>query len=156
MDNDSLFLAIAECELYDCIWNEKNKEWELLRSKDCKVFSDTWRNSFSRVCCAKHGKHLKKQRRLLKGEIECTEISLLRSKTNCCYKFLSKKKKFSCKGLNRPIFEDSGDGPIAKNRKVLDETKKVTSTNRGFRTKILLWQPTRRYRKDSLIYVRNE
>ena len=29
--------------------------------------------------------------------------------------------------------EDSGDGPMAKYRKVLDEAVNVTSTNRGFR-----------------------
>ena len=46
------------------------------------------------------------------------------SKTYCCYD----------NKLNKRILEEYGDGPIEKNRKVLDEAINLTSTNRGFRT----------------------
>ena len=42
--------------------------------------------------------------------------------------------KFSSKGLNKRILEESGDGPMEKYRKVFDEAINLTSTNRGFRT----------------------
>ena len=56
------------------------------------------------------------------------------SKTYCCYDNKSDKFKFSSKGLNKRVLEDSGDGPLAKYRRVLDEVINLTSTNRGFRT----------------------
>ena len=56
------------------------------------------------------------------------------SKTYCCYDNKSDKMKFSSKGLNKRILEESGDGPMEKNRKVLDEAINLTSANRGFRT----------------------
>ena len=59
---------------------------------------------------------------------------VLCSKTYCCYDNKSKKFKFSSKGLNKRVLEDSGDGPMAKYRRVLDEAVNLTSTNRGFRT----------------------
>ena len=43
------------------------------------------------------------------------------SKTYCCYDNKSDKMKFSSKGLNKRILEESGDGPMEKYRKVLDE-----------------------------------
>ena len=42
--------------------------------------------------------------------------------------------KFSSKGVNKRILEESGDGPMEKYRKVLDKAINLTSTNRGFRT----------------------
>ena len=56
------------------------------------------------------------------------------SKTHCCYDNKSDKLKFSSEGFNKRVLEDSGDGPISKYRKVLDETINLTCTNRGFRT----------------------
>ena len=51
---------------------------------------------------------------------------LLRRKSN--------KYKFSSKGLNKRTLGDSGDGPMTKYRKVLEEAVNVASTNKGFRT----------------------
>ena len=34
---------------------------------------------------------------------------------------------FSCQGLNKRVLEESGDGPMAKYRKVLDEAINLTS-----------------------------
>ena len=35
MDTDSLYLALAEKELYDCIRPDKKREWIDIRSSDC-------------------------------------------------------------------------------------------------------------------------
>ena len=35
MDTDSLYLALAETNLYDCIKEDKKEVWEFLRSEDC-------------------------------------------------------------------------------------------------------------------------
>ena len=35
MDTDSLYLALAETNLYDCIQEDKKEVWEFLRSEDC-------------------------------------------------------------------------------------------------------------------------
>ena len=56
------------------------------------------------------------------------------SKTYCCYDSKSEKYKFSSKDLNKSALEDSGDGPMAKYRQVLDEAVNLKSTNRGFKT----------------------
>ena len=44
------------------------------------------------------------------------------------------KYKFSSKGLNKRTLEDSGNGPMPKYQKVMDEKVNEKSTNRGFRT----------------------
>ena len=44
------------------------------------------------------------------------------SKTFCCYDSQSKNFKFSNKDLNERTLEDSGDSPMSKRRKVLEET----------------------------------
>ena len=59
----------------------------------------------------------------------------------------SDKFKFSSKGLNKRVLEDSGDDPMSKHRRVLDEAINLTSTNRGFRT-INHMVATYRQRKD--------
>ena len=136
-DTNSLYLALAEKELYECIRSEKRQEWELLRSKECNdsFTADACSKFFLRTCYAKHKKHDKREPGLFKEEFRCTEMLCLCSKTNCCYDSLSNKFKFSSKGPNKRTFEDSGDGPMAKYRQVLDETENVTYTNRRYRTK---------------------
>ena len=56
------------------------------------------------------------------------------SKTYCCYDVASNKLKFSSKGLNKRVLEQSGDEPLEKYRRVLNGKVNVTSNNRGFRT----------------------
>ena len=56
------------------------------------------------------------------------------SKTYCRYEVSSIKPKFSSKGLNKRVLEQSGDGPLEKYRRVLNEKVNVTSNIRGFRT----------------------
>ena len=56
------------------------------------------------------------------------------SKTYCCYGVTSNELKFSSKGINKRVLEQSGDGPLEKYRKVLNEKLNVTLKNRRFRT----------------------
>ena len=56
------------------------------------------------------------------------------SKTYCCYDVTSNKPKFSSKCPNKRVLAQSGDGPLEKFRRVLNEKVNVISNNRGFRT----------------------
>ena len=136
MDTDSLYLALAEENLYDCIQPDTRVAWEKMRESDCRnsFKADAKSNFFPRTCCSIHKKHDKWEPGLFKEEFRCTEMLCLCSKTYCCYDNKSDKFKFSSKGLNKRVLEDSGDGPLAKYRRVLDEAINLTSTNRGFRT----------------------
>ena len=96
--------------------------------------ADALANFFHRTCCVKHKQHDKREPGLFKEEFRCTEMLCLCSKTYCCYDVTSKKLKFSIKSLNKRVLEQSGDGPLEKYRRVLDEKVNVTSKNRGFRT----------------------
>ena len=133
MDTDSLYLALSEKDLYDCIREESKAEWELMRTEDCK--DDFTANAttifFPTTCCTKHDK---REPGLFKEEFRCTEMLCLCSKTYCCYDSNSNKYKVSSKRLNKRTLEDCADDPMAKYRKNLDEFIKVISTNRGFRT----------------------
>ena len=134
MDTDSLYLALSEKGLYDCIREESKTEWELMRTEDCKdeFTASATNNFFPRTCCTKHMKHDKREPGLFIEEFRCTEMLCLCSKTYCCYDSISNKYKFSSKGSNKGTLEDCGVGPMTKFRKVLDEFINVTSTNRGF------------------------
>ena len=132
MDTDSLYLALAHKELEDCIRPEMIAEWQRLRSKDCvdNFTADSVANFFLRTCCVKHKQHDKREPGLFKEEFRCTEMLCLCSKTYYCYDVTSNKLKFSSK----VVLEQSGDGPLEKYRRVLNEKVNVTSNNRGFRT----------------------
>ena len=139
MDTDSLFLALAEKELEDCIRPEISAERQRLRSNYCvESFTvDAAANFFPRTCCAKHKQQDKREPGLFKEEFRCTEMLCLCSKTYCCYDVTSKKRKFGSKGLNKRVLEQSGDGPLEKYRRVVNGKVTVTSNNRGFRTNSL-------------------
>ena len=136
MDTDSLQFNLAEKELEDCIRLEMRAEWQRLRSNDCvdNFTADAVANFFPRTCCSKHKQHDKREPGLFKEEFTCTEMLRLCSKTYCCYDVTSNKPRLSSKGTNKRVLEESGDGPLEKNRRVLNETVNVTSNNRGFRT----------------------
>ena len=111
-------------------------EWHRLRSNDWleNFAADAVANFFCRTCCAKHKQHDKREPGFFKEEIRCTEMLCLCSKTNCCYDVTSNKLKISSKGLNKRVLEQSGDGPLEKYPRVLNEKVNVTSNKRGFRT----------------------
>ena len=136
MDTDSLYLALAEKELDDSIRLEMRAEWQTLRSNDCFVIltTDAVANFIPRTLCVKHKQHDKKKPGLFKEEFRCTEMLCLCSKTYCCYDVTSKKPKLNSKSLNKRVLEQSGDGPLERYRRVLNEKVKVTSSNTGFRT----------------------
>ena len=136
MDTDSLYLALAHDNLYDCIRQSKKADWETLREHDCddSFKADAVQNFFPRTCCDKHKKHDKREPGLFKEEFKCTEMICLCSKTYCCYDAKSDKYKFGSKGLNKRTLEETGDGPLEKYRRVMEQIINLTSTNRGFRT----------------------
>ena len=116
MDTDSLYLALAKKELEDCIRPELRAEWQKLRSNDCvdSFTADAVANFFPGACCVKH--YDKREPGLFNEEFRCTEMLYLCSKTYCCYDVTSNKLKFSSKGLNKRVLEQSGDGPLEKYR----------------------------------------
>ena len=136
MDTESLYLALAENKLEDCIRFEMRAEWHRSRSTDCvdKFTADAVTNFFPRTCCVKHKQNDKRELGLFKEEFRCTAMLCLCSKTYCCYDVTSNKPNISSKGLNQRVLEQSGNGPLEKYRTVLNEKVNVTSNNRGFRT----------------------
>ena len=136
MDTDSLSFALTEKELEDCIRPEMKAEWQRLRSNDCgdSFTADAVAIFFLRTCSVKHKQHDKREPGLFKEEFRCTEMLCLCSKTYCCYDVTSNKLKVSSKGPNKFVLEQSGDGPLEKYRRVLDEKVNVISTNRRVRT----------------------
>ena len=111
-------------------------EWNVMRSGDYTDSSTANATDifFPRMCGSTHKKHNKREPSLFMGEVRCTEMLCLCSKTYCCYDRNSKKYKFSSKGLNNRTLQDCGDGPMSKDRKVMDDSVNVISTNRGLRT----------------------
>ena len=136
MDTDSLYLALAEKKLEDCIRHEMRAEGQKLRSNDCAVSftAGAVANFCRRTCCVKHKQHDKREPGIFEEEFRCTEMLCLCSKTYCCYDVTLKKTKLSSIGFNNRVLEYSGDGPLEKYRRVLNEKLNVTSNNGGFRT----------------------
>ena len=134
MDTDSLYLALAEKELEDCIKPEMRAEWQRLRSNDSvnSFTANAAANFFPRTYCVKHKQQNKREPGLFKEEFRCTEMLGLRSKTYCCYDVISNKPEFSSKRLNKRVMEQSGDGPLEEYRRVLNEKVNVTTNNRRF------------------------
>ena len=54
MDTDSLYLALAENDITDCIRQDKLGEWPAIRQEDCRnnFEPDSLRNFFPRTCCS--------------------------------------------------------------------------------------------------------
>ena len=76
VDTDSLYLALSEKELYDCIRGESKVEWELMRTEDCEddFTANATTNFFPRTCCTEHKKHDKREPGLFKEEFRCTKM----------------------------------------------------------------------------------
>mgnify|MGYP005677424497 FL=1 len=74
MDTDSLYLALAEEEVEDCVLPEKRDEWDQMRANDCndEFRADALNNFFPRTCCSVHKKHDKREPVLFKAEFRCT------------------------------------------------------------------------------------
>ena len=94
MVTDSLYVALSEQDLYDCIRPSVKEEWSSLRRGDCKdVFSAVSTTSFfPRTGCTEHNKHNRQGPGLFK-ELVCTEMVRLCNKPYCCYGSQSNKSK---------------------------------------------------------------
>ena len=77
-------------------------------------------------------------------------------KTFCCYDNKSDNFKFSSERLNKQILEDSGDGLMAKYRRVLDEKINLASINRRFRTVIHIVATYEQTKKDLDIFIQKD
>ena len=137
---DKYRVAISSIIRKEFVWlyltrGEKRVDlFEKWRRGDCTdEFSVNWATNFlPPTCCTKHKKHNRRELGLFEEQFRCTEMKCLCSKTFCCYDSQSNKCKF--KGLNKRTLEDSGDGHLSKNRKVLESVTLATTSNRGFRT----------------------
>ena len=76
------------------------------------------------MLCKTKKRHDKREPGIFKEEFRRTEMLCLCSKTYCCYDVTSNKPKFSSKGLNKRVLEQSGDGPLEHYRRVLKESKR--------------------------------
>ena len=123
METDSLYLALDEKELEDCIRPEMRAEWQRLRSNECvdSFTADAVANFFPRTCCVKDKQHDGREPGLFKEEFKCTEMLRPCSMIYCCYDVTSIKLKFCSEGLNKCILEQSGNGPLETHRGVLNE-----------------------------------
>ena len=103
MDTDSLYLAVSQENLEDIILPEKRNEC----SRDCTdgFTANATGNFFPRTCCTAHKKHDKREPRLFKEELRCSEMLCLCSKTYCCYDRKSNKYKVSSKGLKIELWK---------------------------------------------------
>ena len=111
-------------------------EWQKLRSNDCvdTFTADAVANFFPRARYVKHKQLDRREPGFFREEFRCTEMLCLCSKIYCYYYVTSNELNFSSKDLNKRVLEQSGDGPLEKYRRVLDEKVNVTSNSRGFRT----------------------
>ena len=108
--------------------NQKKRDiWEKMRKNDCRDSFKADAKSYliySLECVAVSMKSIISGSRDFQGLF--TEMLYLCSKTYSCYDNKSHKFKFSSKGLNKRVLEDSGDEPMAKYRRVLDEAVNLT------------------------------
>ena len=149
MDTEPLYLALAEKELEDCIRLEIRAEWERLWSKSSTddFTADPVGNFFPRMCSVQHKKHDKRKPGFFKQEFRCSEMLCFCSKTYCCYDVTSNKFKISSKSLNKRVLEQSGDSPVDKFHRDLDEKDKNTSTKEVSAQQITLLLLINKWRK---------
>ena len=85
MDTDSLYSALSEKELYDCIREEYKVDWGSMRTEDCKddFTANATTKFFPRACCTEHKKHEKRQPGPFKEEFRCKETLCLCSIIPC-------------------------------------------------------------------------
>ena len=79
LDTDSLYSALSENELSDCIQSEKSQEWELLRSNDCN-------DSFTAEACSN----------FLIGRFVLNTEAIIKKSLNCSRKTFDAHKGFVC------------------------------------------------------------
>ena len=134
---NSLYLALAEKELEDCIRPEMGAEWQRLRPNDSvdSFTADAVANFFLQICCEKLKQLDERQpgSSKKKSHVQRCYVCVVRRAVTMTSPL--KKLKFSIQGLNKRVPEQSGNGPVEKYRRVLNEEVNVTSIKRGFRAK---------------------
>ena len=126
MNTESLYLALVEKELLNCIRFGMRAEWRTLRSNKCvdNFAADAVANCVPPTCFVKHKQHDKGESDLSEEEFRCTELLDLRSKSHCGYEVTSNKLKFSRKGLNNRVLEQRSNGPLEKVLESLERKSK--------------------------------
>ena len=153
MDTDSLYLPLAHNSPEDCIRTELKDFWNTIQNNDCSIeFSaNSISDFFHQKGCERHIKHNKREPRLFKEEFRCVDKVCLWRKTDCCLDKSTDKIKFSGKSLNGRTLEETGAGPLEKDRPLLDEKTNIQSRNRSSRTTqryVCTYEHTRRRRSD--------
>ena len=87
MDTDSLFVTLDDKELENCIRSEVIAKCERFLSKNCSDSStaNASGNFIPEMCFDKHKNNEKKEPGPFKGELRCTEMLYVCSKTYCFY-----------------------------------------------------------------------
>ena len=108
MDTNCLSLALAEKELEDCIRREMKAKWKHLLSKVCA-------NGFAADAVIKFSRQMSYAKQKTKPSERNSDAELcLWSKTYSGYDITTNKYRLSCKGLNKRLRRQSGDGPLEK------------------------------------------
>ena len=117
MDTYSLYLALAEESLYDCIQPQKRDIWEKMGENDCRdsFKADAKSKFLPRTCCSIH-----KKRNLCAQKCYVYVAKLNAAKTT---------SQTSSNSVVKVCTKESGDGTMSKYRRVLDEAVNFTSTN---------------------------
>ena len=92
---------------------------------------------FPLTCCVERKNYDTRNPGPFEDEFRCSEKLFTWSKTFCCYDSASNKLKVSIRGIKNWIIEHSGECPLEKWCKNLDDAMNKKSTHRGFRTKDL-------------------
>ena len=76
MDTDSLYMALAQTSLEDCIKAELKETWNTIQKNDCSndMSAKSTSSLFPRTCCERHIKHDQREFGLLKEEFRCNEM----------------------------------------------------------------------------------
>ena len=110
MDTDSLYLALAEKELEDCIRPEMRAEWQRLRSNDSvgTFNADAVANFFPRTCFVKCKQHDMREPGLVKEEFSYSDMSCLCSKTYFFYDVTPKKFTYIAVKVSTNAYRNRG------------------------------------------------
>ena len=86
MDTDSLYLALAESNIPDCIKQDMVNEWAFISRGDCtnQYEADSLGNCFPQNCCFTRAQLDKREPVLFKEEFRAKELICLCSKTYYC------------------------------------------------------------------------
>ena len=122
----------AKLKILELYYKFFHKFWDIIKYDSLKAVAKS--NIFPRTCCSIHKKLDKRELGFFKEAPRCTEKLCLRRKIRCCYDNKSDKFKIISKWVKKLANEDSGDRPMSKYRRVLDEALNLTSTYIWFRT----------------------